>query len=242
MCPVSATKGTGIDHLLELMTLQAELLDLRASPTADARGTVIEAQLEAGRGPTATVIVQTGTLRAGDAFICGSHSGKVKALFNDLGKPLKEAGPSTPVKVVGFSGLPMAGDEFLSWIPRRTPRRSAKNVSPSTATRSSSPRNARRWKASLTATWANKNPAPRPQGRRAGFAEAIITSLNQIDSKKVDVDFVHTAVGPITDNDVLLASASNAVIIGFSTKVENKAVDSSSARACRSSSTPSSTS
>ena len=90
VCPVSATKGTGIDHLLELMTLQAELLDLRAAPTADARGRVIEAQLEAGRGPTATVIVQTGTLRAGDAFICGSYSGKVKALFNDLGKPLKK--------------------------------------------------------------------------------------------------------------------------------------------------------
>ena len=93
-CPVSATKGTGIDHLLELMTLQAELMDLKASPTADARGTVIEAQLEAGRGPTATVIVQSGTLKAGDAFICGNFSGKVKALFDDLGKPIKAAGPS----------------------------------------------------------------------------------------------------------------------------------------------------
>ena len=228
VCPVSATKGTGIDHLLELMTLQAELMELRASPTADARGTVIEAQLEAGRGPTATVIVQTGTLRAGDAFICGSHSGKVKALFNDLGKPLKEAGPSTPVKVVGFSGLPMAGDEFLVMHSekdaktlseeRLTIDRNKKLVAPQRATLESLyDRNMGEQKALRLVLKADVQ----------GSLEAIITSLNQIESKKVDVDFVHTAVGPITDNDVLLASASNAVIIGFNTKLENKALDSS---------------
>ena len=113
VCEVSATKGTGIDHLLEMMTLQAEVMELKASPTATPRGTVIEAQVEPGRGPTATVIVQMGTLKVGDPFICGHYGGKVKSLMNDLGKPIKEAGPSTPVKVLGFTGLPDAGDEFL---------------------------------------------------------------------------------------------------------------------------------
>ncbi|HWH78846.1 MAG TPA: translation initiation factor IF-2, partial [Candidatus Binatus sp.] len=113
VCPVSATKGTGIDHLLEMMTLQAEVMELKASPTATPRGTVIEAQVEAGRGPTATVIVQMGTLKIGDPFICGDYSGKVKSLLDDRGQAVKEAGPSTPVKVLGFTGLPNAGDELL---------------------------------------------------------------------------------------------------------------------------------
>src|SRR5438270_7321448 len=113
VCEVSATKGTGIDHLLEMMGLQAEVMELKASPTATPRGTVIEAQVEAGRGPTATVIVQMGTLKTGDPFICGDYAGKVKSLVDDEGNPIKEAGPTTPVKVLGFSGLPQAGDEFL---------------------------------------------------------------------------------------------------------------------------------
>ena len=95
------------------MGLQAEVMELKASPTATPRGTVIEAQVEAGRGPTATAIVQMGTLKIGDPFICGDFAGKVKSLIDDGGKPIKEAGPSTPVKVLGFSGLPQAGDEFL---------------------------------------------------------------------------------------------------------------------------------
>src|SRR5512133_3737055 len=111
--PVSATRGTNIDQLLEMMTLQAEVMELKASPTAKPRGTVIEAQVEAGRGPTATVIVQTGTLRVGDAFICGDYSGKVKSLIDDRGQAVKAAEPSMPVKVLGFTGLPDAGDELL---------------------------------------------------------------------------------------------------------------------------------
>src|SRR5206468_9014624 len=111
--PVSATKGTGIDQLLEMMTLQAEVMELKASPTARPRGTVIEAQVEAGRGPTATVIVQMGTLKIGDPFICGDYSGKVKSLLDDRGQAVREVGPSTAVKVLGFTGLPNAGDELL---------------------------------------------------------------------------------------------------------------------------------
>ena len=228
VCLVSATKGTGIDNLLELMTLQAELLDLKASPTAPARGTVIEAQLEAGRGSTATVIVQTGTLKSGDAFICGDFSGKVKALIDDAGKPVKQAGPSTPVKVVGFSGLPEAGDEFLVMSSEKDAKilseerlvaaRSKKLVAPQRATLESL--------FDKTDHSVHKTLRLIVKGDVQGSLEAIVTSLEQIDSKKVDVDFIHTAIGPITDSDVLLASASNAVIIGFNTKVENKALDS----------------
>src|SRR5439155_16574315 len=110
--PVSATQGTGIDHLLEMMALQAEVMELKASPTARPSGTVIEAQVEAGRGPTATVIVLMGTLEIGDPFICGDYSGKVKSLLDDRCKSVRQAGPSTPLKVLGFTGLPNAGDEL----------------------------------------------------------------------------------------------------------------------------------
>src|SRR6516225_2107696 len=111
--PVSATKGKGIDRLLEMILLQAEIMELKASPTVPPRATVIEAQVEPGRGPTATVIVQMGTLRVGQPFICGSFWGKVKSLINEVGAGVKEAGPGTPVKVLGFTGLPNAGDELL---------------------------------------------------------------------------------------------------------------------------------
>ena len=224
VCQVSATKGTGIDNLLELLTLQAELLDLKASPTAPARGTVIEAQLEAGRGPTATVIVQMGTLKAGDPFICGDYSGKVKALFDDMGKSIKQAGPSTPVKVVGFSGLPEAGDDLLVMASekdaktlgeeRQMASRKEKLVAPKRATLESLFDRSNNDGAHKTLKLIVKADVQ-------GSLEAIVTSIDQVESKKVDVDFVHTAIGPITESDVLLASASNAVIIGFNTKVEN---------------------
>ena len=227
VCQVSATKGTGIDNLLELMTVQAELLELKASPSVPPRGTVIEAQLEAGRGPTATVIVQTGTLKTGDAFICGIYSGKVKALLDDTGKPVKEAGPSTPVKVVGFSGLPAAGDEFLVMASEKDAKtlseerleaaRSMKLVAPARATLESL--------FDRSDDGSHKTLRLIVKADVQGSLEAITTSINQIESKKVDVDFVHTAIGPITESDVLLASASNAVIIGFNTKVENVSVN-----------------
>src|SRR5207237_8679375 len=102
-----------------MMLLQAEVMDLKASPTSRPRGTVIEAQVEPGRGPTATVIVQMGTLKVGEPFICGDYSGKVKSLIDDRGRPVKEVGPSTPVKVLGFTGLPNAGDEFLAMVSER---------------------------------------------------------------------------------------------------------------------------
>ncbi len=224
-CPVSATKGTGIDHLLELMTLQAELMDLKASPTADARGTVIEAQLEAGRGATATVIVQSGTLKSGDAFICGNFSGKVKTLVDDLGKPIKSAGPSTPVKVVGFSGLPSSGDEFLVMDSEKD----AKTLSEERLAIDRSQKMAKPQRATLESLFNRAGEGPKMlrlivKSDVQGSLEAITTSLDQIESKKAEVEFIHTAVGPISESDVQLASASNAIIIGFNTKLENVAL------------------
>jgi translation initiation factor IF-2 len=224
VCPVSATKGTGIDHLLEMMALQAEVLELKASPTATPRGTVIEAQVEAGRGPTATVIVQMGTLKIGDPFICGDYSGKVKSLLDDRGQAVREAGPSTAVRVLGFTGLPNAGDELLVMESER----SAKTLSDER----------------LESKRANKLTLPQratleslletADGKKVlrivlkcdaqGSLEALEGALKQIESKKVDLEIIHSAVGPISESDILLASASDAVVVGFNVKVEGMAV------------------
>ena len=224
-CPVSATKGTGIDNLLEMISLQSEVLELKSDPRATPRCTVIEAQLEQGRGPTATVIVRMGTLRVGDAFISGNYWGKVKQLISDTGKPIKEAGPATPVKVLGFSGLPNAGDELVVMESERAARllseerlfeiRNSKLAAPQRAT--------------LENLFANIAEGQKPtlqvvlKGDVQGSVEALVGALKEIPQTKITLDIIHSAVGPITESDVLLASASNAVIIGFSVKVENTA-------------------
>jgi translation initiation factor IF-2 len=222
--PVSATKGTGIDHLLEMIALQAEVMELKASPTATPRGTVIEAQVEAGRGPTATVIVRMGTLRIGDPFICGEYSGKVKLLLDDRGKPVKKAAPSMPAKVLGFTGLPNAGDELLVMDSERSAKtlseerllakRTDKLTVPKRATLESL----------LEATGGKKVLRIVVKCDAQGSLEALVGALKQIESKKVDLEIIHSAVGPISESDILLASASNAVVIGFNVKVENMSV------------------
>jgi translation initiation factor IF-2 len=224
VCPVSATKGTGIDHLLEMIALQAEVMELKASPTATPRGTVIEAQVEAGRGPTATIIVQMGTLRIGDPFICGEYSGKVKSLLDDRGKPVTEAPPSMPVKVLGFTGLPNAGDELLVMDSERSAKtlseerllakRTDKLTVPKRATLESL----------LEATGGKKVLRIVLKCDTQGSLEALVGALKQVESKKVDLEIIHSAVGPISESDILLASASNAVVLGFNVKVENMAV------------------
>ena len=222
--PVSATKGTNIDQLLEMMTLQAEVMDLKASPTAKPRGTVIEAQVEAGRGPTATVIVQMGTLKVGDPFICGDYSGKVKSLIDDQGNQVKEAGPSTPVKILGFTGLPNAGDELLVMDSereakalseeRQQAKRAGKLAAPQRATLESL----------LEAADGKKLLRIVLKTDVQGSLEALSGALGQIESKKIDLEIIHGGVGPISENDILLASASNAVVVGFNVKVESLAV------------------
>ncbi|MBV9617677.1 MAG: translation initiation factor IF-2 [Verrucomicrobia bacterium] len=224
VCEVSATRGTGIDHLLEMMLLQAEVMDLKASPTARPRGTVIEAQVEPGRGPTATVIVQMGTLKVGEPFICGDFSGKVKSLVDDKGNPVKEAGPATPVKVLGFTGLPNAGDEFLVMESERaTKTLSDERLDAKRAQKLGAPQRAT-LETLLEAAEGKKSLRLVLKCDTQGSVEAISAALNQIDSKKIDLEVIHAAVGPISESDILLASASNAVAIGFNTKVENMAV------------------
>jgi translation initiation factor IF-2 len=222
--PVSATKGTGIEDLLENMAVQAEVMELKASPTATPRGTVIEAQVEPGRGPTATVIVQMGTLKVGMPFICGDYGGKVKSLVDDQGKPVKSAGPSTPVKVLGFTGLPDAGDEFLVMESEK----SAKLLSEERLTAK------RTEKLSIPQRATLESLLQAEDGKKVlrlvlkcdaqGSLEALAGSLGQIESRKVDLEIIHSGVGPISESDILLASASNAVVVGFNIKVESNAV------------------
>jgi translation initiation factor IF-2 len=222
--PVSATKGTGIDQLLDMILLQAEIMELKASPTSAPRATVIEAQIEPGRGPTATVIVQMGTLKVGQPFICGHFSGKVKSLINDSGENVKEAGPATPVKVLGFTGLPNAGDELTVMDSEK----SVRTLSEERLTDLRSQKLAMPQRATLESLFDSME-----EGRKElkiilkcdvqGSAEALTASLNQIESKKIDLELIHVGVGPITESDVLLATASNAVIVGFNVKVENQA-------------------
>jgi translation initiation factor IF-2 len=222
--PVSATKGTNIDQLLEMLLLQAEVMELKASPTAAARGTVIEAQVEAGRGPTASVIVQTGTLRVGDAFICGDYSGKVKSLIDDRGQPVKRAGPSVPVRVLGFTGLPNAGDELLVMHSEREAKQlSEERLDEKRAGKLATPQRAT-LETLLEAADGKKVLKIVLKTDVQGSLEALTGALNQIESKKVDLEIIHGGVGPISENDILLASASNAVVVGFNVKVESLAV------------------
>ena len=225
VCPVSAVKGQGIDHLLEMILLEAEILDLKANSKVPARASVIEAQVEQGRGPTATLIVKMGTLKVGQAFICGDYSGKVKALVGEMGANMKDAGPATPAKVIGFSGMPNAGDELIVMDNERsaqqlsTERLEAKRLGKLTAPR----------RATLENIFETIKQGQKPvlnlilKGDVQGSLEAITTSVMQIESKKVELNIIHSAVGPISESDVLLAAASGAVIVGFGVKVENNA-------------------
>jgi translation initiation factor IF-2 len=223
-CPVSASKGTGIDHLLEMMLLQAEVMELKASPTALARATVIEAQLEAGRGPTVTAIVRMGTLKVSQPFICGHYWGKVKSLISDIGQNVRDAGPATPIKVLGFTGLPNAGDELLVMESER----SARTLGEERLLELRNQKLAMPQRATLESLFDTMGDGKKQlqiilKCDVQGSAEAISAALNQIESKKIDLEIIHAGVGPISESDVLLATASNAVIIGFNVKTENQA-------------------
>jgi translation initiation factor IF-2 len=223
--PVAATKNQGVDKLLESILLVAEVSELKTDDRGDARGTVIEAQIEQGRGPTATVIVRSGTLHVGDAFICGHFSGKVKSLIDDAGKPMKQAGPSTPCKVLGLSGLPNAGDELLVMAnEREAAALSQERLNQQRLQKLATP--ARPTLENLFDSLAEDQKKVLHLILKSdvqGSSEALINSLGQIQSKKISLDIVHAAVGPITENDVLLAAASNAIIVGFNVKTESSA-------------------
>ena len=224
--PVAAIKGQGIDSLLEMILLQADLLELKANPKAEASGVIIESQVDVGRGPMATVIVQRGTLKVGDALVCGPHYARVRAMFNDKGENLKEAGPATPVRVIGWSGTPDSGATFRA---AKNPREAEKlaeeeqqRLRKLATSTDSAPKevSVEQLFANIAATQA-KTLKLIIKTDVYGSSEAIRTILEAIKSTKVSLEIVSTDVGLVTKNDVLMASAAGAVVIGFNTKLEN---------------------
>ncbi|MCF7848882.1 MAG: translation initiation factor IF-2 [Kiritimatiellales bacterium] len=224
-CPVSAQTGEGMDALLERILLEAEMLELKANPNKPAQGYVIEAQMEPGMGPTASLLVQSGTLKLNDSIICGQYWGRVKALISDQGVKVRSAGPSMAVKCLGLTNVPGAGDEFQSYANDRDAKAIAATMQ------------VEQRQMDLTGTTAKKmslddlfNSAVSEDKKQLavivkadvqGSVEAIEHSLKQIKSDKVDLNLMLMDVGNVTTNDVMLASASNAIILGFHTGKEN---------------------
>ena len=224
--PVAAIKGQGIETLLEMILLQADVLELKANPKAEASGVVIESQVDVGRGPLATVIVQRGTLRVGDALVCGPHFAKVRAMFNDKGETLKEAPPATPVRVIGWSGTPDSGATFRAVKNSREAEKLAEDAQhllrKATTTSDAAPKevSVEQLFANIAATQA-KVLKLIIKTDVFGSAEAVRTILEGIKTSKVSLEIVSTDVGLVTKNDVLMASAAGAVVIGFNSKLEN---------------------
>ena len=222
---VSAKERTGLKELLEIILLQAEIMELKASVNAFARGTIIEAQLDKGRGPVATVLVQSGTLRVGDNFVSGLHAGKVRGLNDDKGKKVKEAGPSIPVEVIGLSGIPDAGDDFVVLAEERL----TKQISLQRSGKSRDTELAKSSKVTLDQLFSRIQEGDFNElniilkSDVQGSIEAITESLHKLSTDLVKLKVIHSAVGGINESDVLLASASNAIIIGFHVRPEIKA-------------------
>jgi translation initiation factor IF-2 len=220
---VSATKKTNLDKLLEAIQLQAEILELKANPDRAAEGTVIEAKLDKGRGPLATVLVERGTLRVGDVFVAGASSGKVRALVDDHGRQVKEAGPSVPVEVLGLSVVPSAGDPFTVVENEARAREVAayrQGVIDRKRT-TSAPVSLENMFASHAST--TKEFPMVVKADVQGSVEAIVHALNRISTDEIKVRVLHSGVGAITESDVTLASASGAPIIGFNVRPNAKA-------------------
>jgi translation initiation factor IF-2 len=222
---VSAKQKTGIKELLELILLQAEVLELRANPNKPSRGVIIEAKLDKGRGPVATLLVQEGTLKAGDVFVAGSHYGRVRAMLNDKGQKIEEARPSAPVEVVGFTDVPEAGDPFIVVSEERM----AKQISLYRQEKIRERELSKLSKVSLEELYDKIKKGEIKElnviikADVQGSIEAVKEALKKISTDAVKVNIIHDAVGGITETDVNLASASNAIIIGFNVRPGPKA-------------------
>jgi translation initiation factor IF-2 len=224
--PISAKKGTNIEKLLEMIQLQAEVLELKADPSKHARGVVVESRVEQGRGIVATVLVQKGTLRVGDAFVAGATSGKVRALLNERGQRVTAAGPSTPAEVLGFSTAPQAGDTFAAVEDEREARELA-------AKRAQLLREQEfrlHKHVTLTDLYSQMQRGMGEllvvlKGDVDGSVEALEDSLTKLSTEEVKLRVIHRGVGQITESDVLLAAASNAVIIGFHVRPDPRAAE-----------------
>jgi translation initiation factor IF-2 len=226
---MSALQGVGVDELIEQLQVVAELEELTANPTGRAKGIVIEAQLDKGRGPVATVLVDKGELKVGDPIVAGAAWGKVRAMINDKGEQVKTAGPSTPVQVLGLSLVPEAGDEFRAAPDDKI----ARTVAESRELRLKA-KHLREDARVKTGTKLEDISAQIQSGEKAsvnlilkadvqGSLEAVTESLRRLERDEVDVSFVHRAVGGITENDITLANATNATIIGFNVRPDGKA-------------------
>jgi len=223
---VSAQTGKGVEDLLDLMALQAEVLELRANPTANVRASVIEASVKAGRGATASVIVETGTLKRGQAFICGPFAGKVKLLVNDQGEQVKEAGPGKPVEVLGFAELPNVGDSLVGMDSERAAKKlSEERLEEKRKQRLVQPRKSRLEDMLQTVSGGGKTQLKLILRTDVqGTAEAIKNAITEIESDKVEANFLIAGAGAINESDVLMASSADAIILGFNVKVDGKAV------------------
>lgn len=229
--PISALKGENIDQLLEMILLQSEVEELRANPKANAEGVIIEAQMEQGRGPTATVIVDRGTLKAGDSLICGTVYCKARALLDDNGKTLKVAPPSTPVKIIGWSDTPRCGDRFEKVKNDREAKRTAEETliakKKEEAELAAAASSKKTGESGLDALFAAINETQKKvlpiilKADVGGSVEAIRTSLEEIESDKVNLKIISSEIGPITKNDVTRASTAGATIIAFNVGLEN---------------------
>ncbi|RSU56023.1 translation initiation factor IF-2 [Sphingobium yanoikuyae] len=220
---VSALKKTGLDELITKILLQAEVMELTANPDRDAEGNVIEAQLDKGRGAVATVLVRKGTLKIGDTFVIGSESGKVRAMINDKGQQVKIAGPSTPVEVLGLSGVPMAGDQ-LTVVENEARAREVAAYRQEQATKKRTTAAPTSFEHMFSAL--NTKVIEYPvvvKGDVQGSVEAIVSSLNRISTDEIKVRILHSGVGAITESDVTLAAASRAPLIGFNVRPNAKA-------------------
>jgi translation initiation factor IF-2 len=221
---VSALKRTGLDDLLEKLQLQAELMDLKARPDRPAEAVVVEAKLDKGRGPVATVLVKRGTLKRGDVFVVGEQPGKVRALVDDKGAQIKEAGPATPVEVLGLDGVPSAGD-MLTVVENEARAREVAEYRQEQARlkrTTQAPASLDTMFSALAADRAKEYPVV-VKADVQGSAEAIVNALHKLSTDEIKVRVLHSGVGAITESDVTLASASKAPIIGFNVRPNAKA-------------------
>jgi translation initiation factor IF-2 len=222
---LSAKTGEGVEELLDAISLQAELLELKASPKGFAKGVVIEARLDKGRGPVASVLVQSGTLRKGDIMLAGLQYGRIRALIDDQGRQVNEAGPSMPVEVLGLSGVPSAGDDVLCVESERK----AREVAMYRQSKQREEKLARQQKAKLENMFANMTEADKKtlsvivKADVQGSVEAIVKSLTDLSTDEVQVNVIATGVGGITETDVSLAAASDAFIVGFNVRADSAA-------------------
>jgi translation initiation factor IF-2 len=223
--PVSAKTAEGIDNLLEMLLLEADLLELKANPNRPVRGIVLEAKLDRGRGAVATVLIQSGTLRVGDAFIAGTQYGRVRAMLNDRGDSIGEAGPATPVEVLGFTGVPQASDVFISVADEKK----ARQIADSRALKHRQKEMIQRKRITLEDLYERIKAGEIKElnviikGDVQGSVTALQDSLLKLSTGTVKLNVIHTGVGGISESDVILASASNALLLGFNVRPDANA-------------------